>query len=118
MHDHSHHQHSYVVSRKLVIATAATMGFVVVELAVGLRADSLALISDAVHNFTDALALILAWFAVRLERKPATASKSYGYHRAGVLTAFINAGTLVGFTIFIFIEAFDRLRVAQPVDAS
>ena len=116
MHDHHSHSHSSAtVSRKLVIAMIATMAFVIVELAIGIKADSLALISDAVHNFTDALALILAWFAVRLERKPATSEKTYGYHRAGVLTAFINAGTLVGFTIFIFVEAIDRLRVAQHV---
>ena len=116
MHDHHHHHsHSAAVSRKLVIATVATLAFVVVELAVGIKADSLALISDAIHNFTDGLALILAWFGVRLERKPATAAKSYGYHRAGVLTAFINAGTLVGVTIFLFVEAFERLRATQTV---
>ncbi|HUJ15996.1 MAG TPA: cation diffusion facilitator family transporter, partial [Thermoanaerobaculia bacterium] len=69
------------------------------------------------HNFTDTLALLLALFAVRLARRPANSIKSYGYHRAGVLTAFINAGTLVAFTIFIFVEAFQRLRVEHPVNA-
>ena len=109
--------HDHGVSRKLLIASIATFVFVLLELGAGIFASSLALIGDALHNFTDTLALLLALFALRLERRPATAEKSYGYHRAGVLTAFFNAGTLVAFTIFIFVEAFQRLRVEHPVNA-
>ncbi len=115
MHDHAPAQS---VSRKLVIASTTTFVFVLVELAVGILANSLALIGDAFHNFTDTLALLLAFFAVRLERRPATAIKSYGYHRAGVLTAFINAGTLVAFTVYIFFEAVARFRVPKPVNTT
>src|SRR5215218_1095694 len=100
-----HHGHHHDVTRKLGIATVATILFVVVELAIGVWSGSLALVGDAVHNFTDTLALLLALFAVRLERRPATAEKSYGYHRAGVLAAFINAGSLLALTIYIFWEA-------------
>src|SRR5216684_1188851 len=84
--------------------------FVAVEVTVGIRANSLALIGDALHNVTDTLALLLALFAVRVERRPATSAKSYGWHRAGVLAAFINAGALAAFTIFLFVEAAERLR--------
>jgi cobalt-zinc-cadmium efflux system protein len=113
-----HHQHQGDVSRKLVIATIATGLFVVIEGGVGFASNSLALVGDALHNFTDALALVLALTAVRFEKRPANASKSYGYHRAGVLAAFINAGTLAAFTVFIFVEAFQRLRVPQAVNSS
>lgn len=106
------------VSRKLLIASIATFVFVLVELAAGLLSNSLSLIGDAFHNFTDTLALLLALFAVRLERRPATVEKSYGYHRAGVLTAFVNAATLVAFTGYIFVEAFTRFRTPKPVNAT
>jgi cobalt-zinc-cadmium efflux system protein len=113
---HDHHSHSHhhsrneTVSRKLTIAAAATVAFVVVQVIVGLTSNSLALLGDALHNFTDSLALLLALAAVRLERRAPSPEKSYGYHRAGILAAFVNAATLVALTVFIFIEAFDRFR--------
>ncbi len=83
----------------------------------GYLAGSLALVSDAGHNFSDALALGLAWFAFYLQAKPADASKTYGYHRAGVLAAFVNALTLILIAAYIFYEAYRRLRRPIPVNA-
>lgn len=114
-HDHSHHQRTEV-STKLVIAAVATLFFVAAELSIGYFSHSLALVGDALHNFTDSVALLLAFSAVQLERRKPTMEKSYGYHRAGILAAFINAGTLVGFTAYIFIEAVDRFRHPNAVD--
>src|SRR5438270_1117355 len=105
------------ISRKLLIASIATASFVIIEIVVGIRANSLALIGDALHNVTDTLALLLALFAVRVERRPATSAKSYGWHRAGVLAAFINAGALAAFTIFLFVEAAQRLRAPANVNS-
>jgi cobalt-zinc-cadmium efflux system protein len=113
---HDHHHHSGV-SRKLIAATILTSLFIVLELIIGFMASSLALIGDALHNFTDVLALVIALIAVRLERRPATHEKTYGYQRAGILAAFINAGSLVAFTAFLFVEAFNRFRHPQPVDS-
>lgn len=113
---HGHHHHSGV-SRKLIAATILTSLFIVLELIIGFMASSLALIGDALHNFTDVLALVIALVAVRLERRPATHEKTYGYQRAGILAAFINAGSLVAFTAFLFVEAFNRFRHPQPVDS-
>lgn len=93
----------------------ATVLFVVLEVAVGFRAHSLALLSDAGHNATDALALLLAWFGFWLQAKPANETKTFGYQRAGVLAAFINALTLVGLSLWIFWEGFQRLRNPEPV---
>src|SRR3954470_3183052 len=115
---HDHHHHAGVVSRKLIIASIATAVFVAVEIVVGIRANSLALVGDALHNITDTLALLLALFAVRVERRPATSAKSYGWHRAGVLAAFINAGALAAFTIFLFVEAAQRLRALAGVNST
>jgi cobalt-zinc-cadmium efflux system protein len=113
MHSHSATE---TVSRKLALAAVFTGLFVVIELVAGTWSQSLALIGDAFHNFTDTLALLIALAAVRIARRPATAEKSYGYHRAGILAAFVNAGTLVGMTVFLFIEAADRLRNPHVVD--
>jgi cobalt-zinc-cadmium efflux system protein len=116
---HSHHDHAHLtVSRKLTIATAANIIVVVGELAVGVYAGSLALIGDALHNVTDAGALILALVAVRLSRRAPTSVKSFGYQRAGILAAFINAGVLVAFAIFIFAEAWTRLHETHKVDTA
>jgi len=81
----------------------------------GFQAHSLALISDAGHNFTDALALLLAWFGVYLQSRPANEVKTYGYQRAGVLTAFVNALTLVALAVWIFYEGWQRLWSPQAV---
>lgn len=114
-HDHQHAGSSSSVSRKLALASVFTAVFVVVELAAGWYAHSLALVGDALHNVTDALALVIALIAIRLEQRPATDEKSFGYQRAGILAAFINSGTLVAFTIFLFIEAFQRFRTPSEV---
>jgi len=113
-HDHDHH-HGIEVSQKLIVATVFTIVFVIVEIFFGYSAHSLALISDAFHNFTDAVALVIALVAVRLERRPPTDEKSFGYQRAGILAAFINAGTLVALTAYIVIEAVQRLQKPEPV---
>ncbi len=118
-HHHHHHQaRGEAVSRKLLIASIATALFVALEIVAGLRSNSLALIGDALHNVTDTLALLLALFAVRVERRPATSAKSYGWHRAGVLAGFINAGALAAFTIFLFVEAVQRLRAPVAVNST
>lgn len=114
-----HHPHSHAnrsaVSRKLTIATIANVVIVVAELIVGFAVGSLSLIGDALHNLTDAAALVLALIAVRLERRPATTGKTYGYQRAGVLAAFVNSGLLLALTGMMVKEAIERLREPHAV---
>ncbi len=116
LHHHHHgHVHSDNTGRVLSWSLALTVGFVVLEVVFGFRAGSLALLSDAGHNFTDALAIALAGFGVYAQAKPANERKTYGYHRAGVLAAFVNALTLLGLSGFIFWESVQRLRNPEPV---
>lgn len=106
MHSHSHRSAS---GRVLGWSLVATIAFVALELIAGIRAHSLALISDAGHNATDALALLLALFAVFLQGKPADESRTFGYHRAGVLAAFVNALVLIALSAWILYESWQRL---------
>ena len=115
MHSHSHGPTS---GRVLAWSLAATSAFVVIELVSGVRAHSLALISDAGHNATDALALLLAWFAVYLEGKPADESRTFGYHRAGVLAAFVNALTLIALSAWLLYESWMRFLAPAAVNES
>jgi len=111
-----HHGHDQATGKILKWSFLATILFVVVEVIAGIHAGSLALISDAGHNFTDALSLALAAIGLYLQSKPADSVKTYGYHRAGVLTAFVNALTLVGISVFIFYEAWRRFLHPQHVE--
>lgn len=116
MHDHGPHPHTHapLSARALRYSLVATLLYVVVTLVAGLRAHSLALLSEAGHNMTDLLALLLSWVAVFLHTRPRSATKTYGYQRAGVLAAFFNAMTLVAIAFYILYEAVGRLL--RPVD--
>jgi cobalt-zinc-cadmium efflux system protein len=103
------------MQRVLRFSLAATLAYVVITLVAGLRAHSLALVSEAGHNASDALALLLSFVAVHFQSRPATEKKTFGYQRAGVLAAFLNAATLIVISIWIAFEAVDRFM--RPVQA-
>lgn len=113
MHEHNH---THDAGNVLIWSLGLTAAFVVVEAAAGLRAHSLALVADAGHNFTDALALLLAWFGVYFERKPPDESRTYGYQRAGVLAAFVNALALLVLAGYILFESAQRWREPRQVN--
>jgi cobalt-zinc-cadmium efflux system protein len=93
----------------------ATLVYVVVTFVAGLRAHSLALLSESGHNASDFLALLLSFAAVYFQTRPASHSKTFGYQRAGVLAAFINAATLIVISLWIAIEAVHRLSAPVAV---
>src|SRR5580692_10324288 len=99
----------------LRFSLVATLAYVVVTLVAGLRAHSLALLSEAGHNASDFLALLLSFCAVYFQTRPATHSKTFGYQRAGVLAAFINAASLIVISLWIGFEAVHRLSAPVAV---
>ena len=117
MHVHASHGGGEKTSRVLRISLFVTLGYIVLLVIAGLRAHSLALLSEAGHNLSDFLALLLSLVAVYLQSRPPSATKTYGYHRAGVLAALINAASLVVISFFIFYEAFRRLQNPEHVHA-
>src|ERR1039458_9599480 len=102
----------------LRISLVATFVYVVVTFVAGLRAHSLALLSEAGHNASDFLALLLSFAAVYFQTRPADDARTFGYQRAGVLAAFINAGSLVVISVWIGFEAVHRLSLASACAAT
>lgn len=98
----------------LRISLLATLAYVVVTLVAGIKAHSLALLSEAGHNASDFLALLLSFVAVYFQGRPADNARTFGYQRAGVLAAFINAATLIVISLWIGFEAIRRL--SSPVE--
>ncbi len=124
MHDHSHHRahdassHGGAsIGKKLWLALAVTFAFLLLELVGGLFANSLALLADAGHMFTDAAALGLSLFAVWFSRHPGTPSKSFGYLRWEIIAALINGSTLLVICGWIAWEALTRIGSPEPVQA-
>ena len=126
-HDHHHHGHSQAHDHPghshapdnfgwaFAIGASLNAGFVIVELIFGYAANSLALISDAVHNLSDVIALLLAWGAAWLAQKQPTQKHTYGYRRASILAALFNAGLLLVAVGGIVVEAINRLREPAAV---
>jgi len=84
---HGHAHGSVLTGRRLVLSIFITVAFVVGEAITGYFSHSLALLSDAGHNFADALALVFSWYGVWIARKPSTQERTLGYHRVGILAA-------------------------------
>jgi cobalt-zinc-cadmium efflux system protein len=116
VHDH-HHHHSPDASRtRLGAALGLILGFMAVEVVVGILADSLALLSDAAHMLTDAGAIGLALVAARLAQRPAAGGFTFGLKRAEILSAQVNGVTLVALAAVILAEGVQRLIDAPSVD--
>ena len=108
------HHHGFHPAKRLVLAIAANTSFLILEVLFGIFAGSLALLGDAGHNFSDSFALVLSLIAVRMMSRPKTESKTFGYHRMGILVAFINSLLIVLICFFLFYGAVRR--IAHPVE--
>lgn len=112
------HHNTQVSMSKLVFTIFLNLVITAAQIVGGIISGSLALISDAIHNLSDTVSVILAWFAQILSRKPVTLKSTFGYKRAEILAAFINAIALIGISVFLVFEAVERLMNLQEVDAS
>ncbi|MGC2197726.1 MAG: cation diffusion facilitator family transporter [Terriglobales bacterium] len=117
MHVHASPGGNEKTSRVLRFSLVVTAAYIVLLVVAGIRAHSLALLSEAGHNLSDFFALLLSLTAVYLQSRPPSSTKTYGYHRAGVLAALVNAVSLVAVSGFIFYEAFHRLQNPEHVHA-
>jgi cobalt-zinc-cadmium efflux system protein len=111
---HHHHHGEENNQRALGISIALNFLITAVETAGGLLSGSLSLLSDALHNFSDALALIISLIALRLGARENSEEKTFGYKRAEIIAAFINSLALILISVFLFKEAFGRF--AHPVE--
>ena len=118
-HSHSHFGDlARQTTTRIALALGCTLAFVVIEAVAGYWSNSLALLSDAVHNVTDAIALGLSWYALRLTTRPANSQKTFGYHRAGILVALANSASLVLIALGILREAYLRFLFPAAVEAN
>src|SRR6184192_1740778 len=116
MHVHARHGNERT-SQVLRVSLGVTAAYIVLLVVAGMKAHSLALLSEAGHNLTDFVALLLSLLAVYLQSRPPSATHTYGYHRAGVLAALVNAATLVIISFLIFYEGVKRIQQPQSVHA-
>jgi cobalt-zinc-cadmium efflux system protein len=119
--DHQHHHHHATAAevagnrRRLAVALGLTATYMVAEVIGGIAANSLALLADAGHMFSDAAALGLSLVAVVLAQRPATSQRTYGFHRAEILAALTNGAALLVLSVLIAREAWERLSAPPEV---
>ncbi len=118
-HGHGHaHGRAQGSQRRLALVLVLAAAYMVAEAVGGWVAGSLALLADAGHMLSDVGALALSLFAAWIGNRPANARRTYGYHRTEILAALANASTLIAISLFIFVEAFQRLNDPQPVQGA
>lgn len=115
-HDHSHHHHHHHTgSKNILLAFILNITFALIEIVGGYMTNSVAIMSDALHDLGDALALLFAYFAEKLSHKEADENYTFGYRRFSILSAFINGVILLAGSTFVIYEAIERIRDPQIV---
>ena len=114
---HTHH-HPDLKGRNLVISIILNIIITASQVVGGLISGSLSLLSDALHNFSDVLSLVVSYVANRLSKKPSSNNKTFGYKRAEIIAAFVNAAALIIVAIILTIEALERFQNPQEVESN
>lgn len=119
--DHAHSNHSHhgdLKERNLFISILLNIVITLAQVIGGLVSGSLALLSDALHNFSDVISLIISYVANRLSRKKASTNKTFGYKRAEIIAAFVNSATLIIVAVLLIIEAVKRFQHPQEIESN
>ena len=114
-HVHNHGNHIHQEGKNLLAATFLNFAITIVEIIGGVLSNSLALLSDAIHNLGDTFAVMLAYIANKISHRDATRQKTFGYKRIEILAALFNAVVLIAITIFLFIEAYHRFFTPEVI---
>lgn len=117
-HNHSHNHASETSEKNLFITIALNFFITIVQIIGGIFSGSLSLISDAMHNFSDAIAIIITFIAIRLSKKPKTPKYTFGLKRAEIIAAILNASTLIIICFFLIREAMDRLSHPNEIEGN
>lgn len=121
-HKHSHHHHNHthgdLKGRNLLISILLNVLITLAQAIGGIISGSLALLSDALHNFSDVLSLIISYIANRLSKKKASTNKTFGYKRAEIIAAFVNAATLIVVAVLLIIEAIKRFSNPEEINSN
>ncbi|MCK5443244.1 MAG: cation transporter [Maribacter sp.] len=118
-HNHNHsHTHKDLKGKNLIVSILLNILITVAQVIGGLISGSLALLSDALHNFSDVLSLIVSYVATVLSKKKASTNKTFGYKRAEIIAAFVNAATLIIVAIILIIEAIERFMAPKDIESN
>lgn len=115
-HHHHHHSSGQVKGKNLLISIFLNVGITIAQIIGGILSGSLALLSDALHNLSDVISLMISYVANRLVRKDASLKRTFGYKRAEIIAAFVNAATLIIIAVLLIIEAVKRFSNPQEID--
>ncbi|MCM4160072.1 cation transporter [Antarcticibacterium flavum] len=114
---HHHHSSSQVRGKNLLIAIILNIGITLAQIIGGFLSGSLALLSDALHNLSDVISLAISYVANKLAKRDASLKRTFGYKRAEIIAAFVNAATLIIIAVLLIIEAVERFRFPQEIDS-
>jgi cobalt-zinc-cadmium efflux system protein len=119
VHNHSHSQaHTDLKGKNLIVSILLNILITISQVIGGLISGSLSLLSDALHNFSDVLSLIISYGATVLSKKKASSNKTFGYKRAEIIAAFVNAATLIIVAIILIIEAIERFMAPREIESN
>jgi cobalt-zinc-cadmium efflux system protein len=120
-HNHSNnhsHSHSDIKGVKLILVMLLNFAITAAEIAGGIYSGSLSLISDALHNFSDGLAIIISYYAIKISGRQNDIKRTFGYRRASIMAALLNSSVLIGISVFLFKEAYGKFVNPQTINGS